>query len=310
MLSKEQVESFSSNGFLVVPDVLTADQVAEARRIVDGLIEQSRSVTENNDLFVLEPGHTADTPMIARVKGLSTRYPFFDEIGKSDAFVDRVWQLVTGTGLMYLGGGRLNMKPPGGSSAEWHQDGGYWPITNNDRFTVGLYLDDATVDNGCMWMIPGSHKNSILSHHEDGVFVGAISANDPEADFESAVAIEVPAGGISIHTPFTVHGSGPNRSNKQRRLVLYGYQGSDHWRLFDGTSEHNIEEVMEKRRSQLIRGELATTMRFEERLQRIQYPRPDDKASLFMVQRAQKNAYFKDRRLPGGDRVKSGAKTS
>src|SRR5262245_56193075 len=75
MLSSEQVESFEENGFLVIQDVLTPEQLAEARRLVDGLFEKSRSVTESDELFDLDIGHSAERPMIARIKNPGTYAP-------------------------------------------------------------------------------------------------------------------------------------------------------------------------------------------------------------------------------------------
>ena len=175
MLSQSQIESFEANGFIVIQDVLTPEQLAEARRGVEALVEKSRSLTQSDEIFDLDLGHSAEKPMIARIKNAGTHVPFLHELGASDAFVDRAWPLIKGPGMLYHGCGRLNMKSAeGGSAVEWHQDTAYGPNTNGDNLTVGLYLDDTTTENGCMLMIPGSNKGPALDHHEDGLFVGGI----------------------------------------------------------------------------------------------------------------------------------------
>jgi len=292
VLSQQQIDSFEENGFLVVQDVLTPEQLTEARRLVDGLVERSRTITESDDLFDLDLGHTTEKPMIARIKNPGKYAPLLLELGRTDAFVDRAWPLIKGPGMLYSGCGRLNMKSAeGGSAVEWHQDTAYGPNTNGDNLTVGLYLDDATTENGCMLMIPGSHKGGALDHHEDGVFVGGIGPHRG-ADFSKAVPVEVRAGGISIHGPFVVHGSSPNRSSRQRRLLLYGYQSSDQWKLFDGMTEKDLPAEFERRRELLVRGELTTVMHVEDRVLRMPFPKPEQ-GNLFVIQRTQKERYFK-----------------
>jgi len=71
---------------------------------------------------------------------------------------------------------KLNMKGPKvGSIVEWHQDFSYYPHTNTDLLTALIFFDNATQENGCLQVIPGSHKNGLLSHDIDGFFRGKIS---------------------------------------------------------------------------------------------------------------------------------------
>ena len=63
--------------------------------------------------------------------------------------------------------------PGGGRQVEWHTDWGHYPHTNDDLLAVGVPLDDSTEENGCLMVIPGSHKWTATNHHEDGFFVGA-----------------------------------------------------------------------------------------------------------------------------------------
>jgi len=94
---------------------------------------------------------------------------------------------------------------------------------------VGVCMDDMMLLNGCLLVIPGSHKGPILSHHEDGHFVGAVSEEVPDAD--KAVPLEVRAGGITIHHARTLHASALNKSAHPRRLLLFQYCAVDAWPL-------------------------------------------------------------------------------
>ena len=93
-----------------------------------------------------------------------------------------------------------------------------------------------------------------------------------------------------------MHGSSPNRSSQQRRLLLYGYQSSDQWKLLDGMSERDLPAEFERRKQRLIRGELTTVMHVEDRVLRMPFPKPEQVLvgqSLFYIQRSQKARYFK-----------------
>ncbi len=127
-------------------------------------------------------------------------------------------------------GDKLNMKSPQfGSPVEWHQDWAFYPHTNDDLLAVGVCMDDCLVENGCMLVIPGSHKGPILDHNQDGHFCGAVTEEVKNAD--EAVPMEVYAGGISLHHVRTLHASALNTSPYPRRLLLFQMRALDAWPL-------------------------------------------------------------------------------
>ena len=75
---------------------------------------------------------------------------------------------------------------------------------------MGIALDDMTEDNGALMVIPGSHKDKVWDHHQDGLFVGAVT--DPTFQPDDAVSVTVKAGGSTLHHVRMVHGSKPNES--------------------------------------------------------------------------------------------------
>src|SRR4029079_13911572 len=174
VLTKEQIRSYRDDGYVAVENVLTEEQIEEGRRIIEDFGEKSRAVTAHNEIYGLEPGHTAERPMVRRLKFPDRIHPFFDELMRSDAILDRVESLI-GSNLRSQAS-KLNLKAAGGGSpVEWHQDFAFYPHTNDDLLAVGVYFDDTAMDNGCMLMIPGSHRGPVLDHHQDGFFIGAIT---------------------------------------------------------------------------------------------------------------------------------------
>ena len=81
----------------------------------------------------------------------------------------------------------------------------FYPHTNDDLLAVGVVLDDCTRENGCLLMLPGSHRWPILDHQQDGVFVGAIDVEREGVDVSCAVPVTVRAGGITLHHTRMLH---------------------------------------------------------------------------------------------------------
>jgi len=228
MLTQEQIDFYRTNGYVVVKNLLTGEELDRAHRIIDDFLEQSRTVTEHTTMFDLEPGHSASKPMLRRLKTPARHHPFFDELLRSDRILDRVAQLIGPD--FRTRGNKLNMKlPRGGSAVEWHQDFAHYPHTNDDLCAAGIALDEATMENGCMMVIPGSHQGPIYDHHQDDYFIGAISPGRDNIDLSGAVPLELAAGDISIHHVRTLHGSAPNTSDKPRRFLLFEYAATDAW---------------------------------------------------------------------------------
>lgn len=107
-----------------------------------------------------------------------------------------------------------------------HQDFPYWkPVTKvADRvMTAMIYLDDATRINGCLEVSPGSHKDGMRACKTADGF-GANEMDESKFDMASLVAVEAKAGSVIFFGSMLVHRSLPNRSDKQRRALLYSYQ--------------------------------------------------------------------------------------
>jgi len=226
LLRQDQVDFYRTNGFLIVNDVLTPAQVAEGRRIVEEFTERSRALTQSNEVFDLEPQHSAEHPAIRRLKSPAQQHPFFDGLIHSDPILDPLESLI-GPNIRALGS-KLNLKAAGvGSPVEWHQDLAFHPHSNDNLLAVGIAFDDCSLVNGCLLVIPGSHRGAVLDHHQDGYFVGAVDVRAQGIHTEHATPVEMPAGSIEIHHVRMLHASAPNTSPNPRRLLLFDMAAAD-----------------------------------------------------------------------------------
>ena len=146
----------------------------------------------------------------------------------SEAFHDLLWNPAFVTPAAQLLGGpvrfwhdQLFCKPPRhGGVVAWHQDYSYWTRTEPmAHLTCWIALDDATVENGCLQYVPGSHRWSLLpiTGLAGGMdSVKSVLTEEQRARFRP-VAIEIKKGEASFHHPLMVHGSSENKSNRPRR---------------------------------------------------------------------------------------------
>ena len=155
---------------------------------------------------------------------------------------------------------KLNFKAPGGGEeVKWHQDIQFWPHTNYSPLTVGVFLDDVEPGMGNVGFIPGSHNDPLFDQYEGDEWLGCISEDDlKRLDLESAVFPTGPAGSVTVHNCRTVHGSEPNRSTRERRLLLQTYAAADAFTYTDIVARSPHGDM-------LIRGEPARWARHDPR---------------------------------------------
>ena len=274
MLSSRQVQSYRDQGYLAVPGVLSAAEVAELQRVTDELVDASRGVAAHTDVYDLEPGHSAAEPRVRRIKSPDRQHEVYARTLRHPAILDIVEQLI-GPGVRYQST-KLNLKAAGyGSPVEWHQDWAFYPHTNDDILAVGVCIDAMSEANGGLLVVPGSHRGPLYDHHQDGWFVGAITG--AEVDTEQVVQLEVPAGGISLHHVRTVHGSVPNRSPRPRRLLLLELCAVDAWPLLNMPGLEAFD-------ARILRGSATVTPRLEAAPVRIPLPAHERRGSIYEVQ--------------------------
>ncbi len=274
MLDQKQIDFYHNQGYLGVPDVLSADEVEELRRTTDEFVANSREGSEHDDVYDLEPGHTADEPRVRRIKMPHLQHPSYDRAMRHPKIVQIADQLI-GPGIRSRGT-KLNMKSAGfGSPVEWHQDWAFYPHTNDDVLAVGIAIDELNEENGGLLVVPGSHTGPIHDHHENGYFVGAVT--DTEIDPADSVRIDVPAGGITIHHVRTMHGSAPNRSGSPRRLMLIEICANDAWPLVDYKGLDDME-------THLLSGSVTITPRLKDVPVRMPHPSYEGMSSIYDLQ--------------------------
>lgn len=123
----------------------------------------------------------------------------------------------------------LFCKPKGdGKEIPWHQDGIFWPLDPMKITTLWLAVDDSTIENGCMRVIPGTHKQGPIEHMGSGEGKALhLYLDSDKYDASKSVNVELKQGSCSFHDAFTVHGSNPNNSPNRRCGFTIRYMAAD-----------------------------------------------------------------------------------
>lgn len=288
MLSQDQRAFYEENGYLLVEDAVTPEQLARLQAITHALIDRSRDLTESDDVYDLDEGHSAANPRLTRIKLPHKQDPYYWDLIRDSRMTEVLNDLLGPDVLLQTS--KLNTKAPGGGAAvEFHQDWAFYPHSNDSMLAIGLMLEDVTEDNGPLNIIPGSHKGPILSHMNDGVFCGAINPDDPDFHGNRAVSLTGKAGSMSVHHVRMIHGSAPNISDRARMILFYECHAADAWPLLGSASYiHSIGQraLWADLQDRLITGSLTMTPRLEQVPVRIPMPPAPDATSIFKTQKS------------------------
>ena len=199
-LTAEQVERYHCDGFCAPVEVMSAGEAAQYRLRLEAAEQH----------YPAALGPTArNNPHLA--------FTVLDEIVHHPAILDAVEDLIGPDILCW--GTVLFVKEPGSKGyVSWHQDLTYVPLQPPDGVTAWLALSPATLESGCMRMLPASHLDGIRPHHDtfgaDNILTRG--QNIEGVDTQAAVDVPLAPGQISLHHGHTVHASPPNRGADRR----------------------------------------------------------------------------------------------
>ena len=295
MLTQDQKDFYDENGYLMVEDVVTPEELAKLREITYGLIEGSREVSESTGVYDLDKGHSAEAPRLTRIKLPHKVDPYYWQV-LTQSKVTQVLNDLLGPDTI-INTSKLNTKAPGGGAAvEWHQDWAFYPHTNDDLLAFGLMLEDVDEANGPLMVIPGTHKGPVLSHHVNGVFAGAVDPEDPLFERDKAVTLTGKAGSMTVHHVRTLHGSAPNMSDRNRLILFYELARADAWPILGASSYiHSLgqQKFWADIRERVVTGAPVLEPRLEQVPVRMPLPPAPDNTSIFKTQATagQKSAF-------------------
>ena len=212
MLTSEQIKSFDDDGFLLVKGLFTKDEAGSYRNKLHSLFDRIDSKSEDA------------TWGSAGVKGTRLQHchdvQFYDgaftQLLTDERLTGATASLIKSPNVQ-LHHTKAFIKPPEkGSPFPLHQDAPFFPHERQSMIAAIIHFDDAYEKKGCVRVMPGSHKNGMLPHNNQGGF-----HLDKEAyPIDKAVPKEAEAGDVLFISYLVVHGSGVNESNEPRTTLL------------------------------------------------------------------------------------------
>jgi phytanoyl-CoA hydroxylase len=247
MLTDTQIQEFKERGFLKVGRVMTD---AETDALRDRMFAVAEGRSEGKAEAVRDFFSDAAKSVIQIVNIWEA-----DDLFRRHLYNANICALVAqlmGTDTVRVWHDQVQYKPPRiGGPTDWHQDHPYWPIIQPaDLISAWVALDDADEENGCMSMVPGSHKwgphkgGTIGTNPDDFTPTPDLSLLPPDAKVE-IVPCPVKKGEVMFHHCLTWHGSPPNRSERGRPAIAVHYMpGYTRYEKDPGQThlvEHNVE---------------------------------------------------------------------
>ena len=233
-LTEEQKAAFWRDGYLVAENAVTPGQLGAMRALMAEWAEESREhatpygppTIDGRPRFDMGQEHSPERPALRRINNPSDLYQPFRNVMENSAMTEMVADLI-GPDVKFHHC-KINQKLPGAATeVHYHQDFLFTPHTNDDIVTALLMLDDVDEANGCLKVVPGSHKGPLHSLFDGDTFTGRM-AEDVTAEMK---AKDVPATGKAgsvclMHTRLA-HGSDASRSDRARGLYICVYTAAD-----------------------------------------------------------------------------------
>ncbi|MGB1341327.1 MAG: phytanoyl-CoA dioxygenase family protein [Pseudomonadales bacterium] len=259
ILTEDLRAKYLEQGYCGGQNWVSSEWLKRLNDVTNAFIEESRSVERSGAKFDLEPGHTRANPRLRRLNSPTDFHETYWEFASTGPFVDIAEDLL-GSNIKFHHS-KLNFKWGGGGEAvKWHQDIQFWPHTNYDVLTIGVYLSDVTDDMAPMGIIPKSHSQELFDlYDQNETWTGHIREEDLHLlDIDSAEYLSGPAGTVTVHNCRAIHGSPPNASALPRPLLLCAYSAADAIPITNLTAKGKYAETV-------VRGERARWARFDPR---------------------------------------------
>jgi phytanoyl-CoA hydroxylase len=227
-LNQEQIGSYQSNGFVVIENFLSEDELDHWRNAVMHAVKQRAGIKipGREILTGQDDGINEDADYYGKVFDQLLNLWQTDEAVKGLMLDERIGKMaaqLAGTTGIRIWHDQALFKRPWANPTAWHLDTPFWSFTDSHAISIWVALDDATLENGCLYFIPGSHKITGFEKISIGKNMDGIFETYPQLSHSATAAVPMKAGSCSFHNGLTVHGAGANMTSGWRRAMTCAY---------------------------------------------------------------------------------------
>ena len=225
MLSPAQIASFHEQGFLTLPEISPPEEVTSLKSIFERLFAQRAGRNEGAHFDMVTHDEDDAAPKLTQIIKPANFAPEllatqFRENGLAVA------RQLLGSNVVQVSEHAI-LKPAGyGAATPWHQDEAFREAEfEYEQLSIWMPLQEATLENGCMQYVPGTHLIGVLDHRSPGDDP-RVHALECAGDFNHADAVPcpLPAGGAAIHHGRTLHYAGPNQTQTSRYAYVLMFE--------------------------------------------------------------------------------------
>jgi phytanoyl-CoA hydroxylase len=230
-LSPDQITFYRENGYVIIPNILSPQHLEAWREMVDSAVGERSWRMPNKDQedstnVEEEFYHNVFTQRVNLWQSNPKMRELLFDIAP---IIGRISSELEGDPTYRLWHDQALYKEPFANATSLHIDAPFWSFETLNAISMWVALDNATMQNGCMYMLQGSHTLIKNKTKREGSFKEIKIAQNMNQLFDAypetrecvSVPVEMPAGSCSFHSGVTVHGAGPNMSNKRRRAMTY-----------------------------------------------------------------------------------------
>lgn len=233
-------ERFERDGYVVIDDLLSSEEVAQYRAIYDRFLSGEIDAGDKRSDLGAGSEPTTATENITQIMWPSALHPEIRRLPLHDRALAIARRLIGDDAELDFDM-LIDKAPDSATPTPWHQDAGYWIDLPDDRAaSIWVSLDSATLDSGCMWYVAGSHRGPVRPHRPAGNGGGAIVCDGSE-DEPGATPVPLVPGAAAAHAGRTLHYSRGNTTDGHRRAYILNFrpaamialereQGMDHGR--------------------------------------------------------------------------------
>ena len=227
-LNEEQIQFYQNNGFIVVEDFLSPEELEHWRIVVSTAVKERAGIKiPGKDIKTGEAdGINEDADYFAKVfDQLLNLWQTNGEVKKLmlDQRIGKMAAQLAGVDGIRIWHDQALIKRPWANPTAWHLDTPFWSFSDRKAISIWVALDNATLENGCLFFIPGSHKLTGFDKITIGKNMDGIFEIYPGLINTKPVAAPMKAGSCSFHNGLTIHGANANMTNGFRRAFTCSY---------------------------------------------------------------------------------------
>ena len=213
MLTTAEIEQFDRDGYLVFPALLGEPKRQKYFSALEELVERAKSLpTDAPPTWTLERDSEGNplAGVLHKVQGVCVVDFRALHMAQEPEIISRVESLI-GSEIALFGSKFFPKLAAGGTSVHWHQDNFYFDSESDQVISCGIYLEDSDRSNGCLRVIPGSHKRGIAEHDrpDDADAKGFRT----KIDESEAIDVVCPGGTVILFSANLLHGTNDNESD-------------------------------------------------------------------------------------------------